>query len=353
MIERGRVAREICLHEIEVAVEIVVGGGDSHAGLRLAVGAQGATGFERDVDELAIFLVLVEGAGGGVVGNVDVGPAVVVEIGGEHAKTIGAICAENPRDPRDVGEGSVAVVVIQDVFAAIQSRWAARYDHALVETRTRLWHGRGCQVHVDVVRDKQIEAAVAVIVHKRAARVPALAVGGDTGLRADVGEGAISVVVIEHVLAEQIVVAVVVVVADANTLSPTGVADACSQRHIGESAVAIILEQAGDRFVSGGKSFEVRAVHQKNVEPAVVVVVVERDSAARGFEQVFVLVFAAEDRFDVKARFASDVHETDPERSARLQRFDRRLCWWCGLRPQRTRQPQHTLQRENRSRSAE
>src|SRR5260370_34797091 len=112
-------------------------------------------------------------------------------------------------------------------------------------------------------------------------------------------------------------------------------------------------EQAGDRFVSGGKSFEARAVHQKNVEPAVVVVVVERDSAARGFEQAFVLVFAAEDRFDVKARFASDVHETDPQRSARLQRFDRRFCWWGGPRPQRTPQPQHTPEPENPTRSPE
>ena len=40
--------------------------------------------------EGAVFLVLVEGGGGGVVGDVDVGPAVVVEVGDGDREAVGA-----------------------------------------------------------------------------------------------------------------------------------------------------------------------------------------------------------------------------------------------------------------------
>ncbi len=45
VVERRCVAREIRFDEIEIAVEIVIGGGDAHAGLRLAVGAECAARF--------------------------------------------------------------------------------------------------------------------------------------------------------------------------------------------------------------------------------------------------------------------------------------------------------------------
>ena len=43
VIQRRRVAREVSLHNVEIAVEIVIGGRDAHAGLRLAVGAEART----------------------------------------------------------------------------------------------------------------------------------------------------------------------------------------------------------------------------------------------------------------------------------------------------------------------
>ena len=45
----------------------------------------------------------------------------------------------------------------------------------------------------------------------------------------------------------------------------------------------------------------------KDIEPAVVIVIVKRDAAAGGFEQILVLVFSAEDGFDIQAGFARDV----------------------------------------------
>ena len=114
--------------------------------------------------------------------------------------------------------------MIEDVLSALQSRRPASNHHALVEARARIRHGSGRQIHVDVVGDEEIEAAVAIVVHKCAAGIPALSVAGDACFLADIGERAVSVVVVEDVLAEvgdeQVVPTVVVVVADAACPGP-------------------------------------------------------------------------------------------------------------------------------------
>src|SRR5437667_135962 len=60
VIKRRRVSGEISFNDIEIAVHIVISRGDSHARLRLAIGTEGASGFQRDVHKFAIFLVLIE-----------------------------------------------------------------------------------------------------------------------------------------------------------------------------------------------------------------------------------------------------------------------------------------------------
>ena len=76
-----------------------------------------------------------------------------------------------------------------------------------------------------------------------------------------------------------------------------------------KGSVAIVFEKMRRRRLSCGKTFEARAVHQKNIQPAVVVVIVESDAATGRFEQIFVFVFAAEKRFDVQAGLFRDVDE--------------------------------------------
>ena len=96
VIKRRSVAGKIGFDDVEVAVQIIVGRRNAHACLRLAVGAEYATGFHGNVYEFAILLVLVKRAGGGIVGDVDVGPAVVVEIGRQHAQPEGAVGLQIP-----------------------------------------------------------------------------------------------------------------------------------------------------------------------------------------------------------------------------------------------------------------
>src|SRR6476646_10513708 len=83
VIKGWSVASEIGLDDVEIAVHVVVGSRDAHARLRFAVGAQSASRFDGDVFEFAVPFVLIEGAGRGVVRDVNIRPAVVVEVSGQ------------------------------------------------------------------------------------------------------------------------------------------------------------------------------------------------------------------------------------------------------------------------------
>ncbi len=121
MVERRGVAREVCFDDIEIAVEIIVGGCDSHARLRFSIWTERATCFDGNVFKLAVLFILVEGAGGRIIGNINVGPAVIVEVCGEHAQAVGTVRAKNPSRFGNIGEGAVAVIVVENVLAALQA----------------------------------------------------------------------------------------------------------------------------------------------------------------------------------------------------------------------------------------
>src|SRR6266849_3117468 len=155
------------------------------------------------------------------------------------------------------------------------------------------------------------ESAVAVVVHESAAGAPGFAAAGDVCFFADVGEGAVSIVVIENVLAVvgdvEIVEAVVVIVPDAHALAPAGVSQASLFGDVGECAVVIVaVEMAGGRF-AGGQAFQFRTVHNENIGPAVIVIIEDGHAGSRSLDDVFLRVFAAEDDRRGEASFLRDV----------------------------------------------
>src|ERR1700752_5275589 len=86
-----------------------------------------------------------------------------------------------------------------------------------------------------------------------------------------------------------------------------------------------------DRFIACGKPFGAKAIYDKNVEPAVIVVIVKGDSTAGSLEQVLIFVLSTEDGFYVQAGFASDIQKTHiqvRDRNDRLVRigFLERTC---------------------------
>src|SRR5205814_2723 len=80
---------------------------------------------------------------------------------------------------------------------------------------------------------------------------------------------------------------VVIEISDAAPRTPTGSRDPRHRCHIRKRTVSIILIQPADRCICGGPCpFELRPVHQENIQPPVLVVVEKRGATAGCFDQV-------------------------------------------------------------------
>src|SRR6266699_4839295 len=116
--------------------------------------------------------------------------------------------------------------------------------------------------------------SVTVVVDKSASCSPSRIFVQQSGVLSDVGKSSITVVAIQLVLpevgAKQIFEAVIVVVSNANTRCPAGIAKTGFFGNIRESSITIVFIQAIGRFRRG--TFDFRAAKQKNIHPAVVVV---------------------------------------------------------------------------------
>ena len=81
---------------------------------------------------------------------------------------------------------------------------------------------------------------------------------------------------------------------------------------VGERAVPIVVKQVVGRFLALGEAFKRGSVDKKDVEPAVMVVVEERDSAPHFLDQVVLFRRAAEDVDGrPQPRFRGDVGEAN------------------------------------------
>ena len=137
-----------------------------------------------------------------------------------------------------------------------------------------------------------------------------------TGLSSDIGERAVAIVVVERVPVdaanEQVRVAIIVIITDSNANIVARAGEARFLGDVGEDAIAIVavkpIVELGGVFL---ESFDVGAVREKNVRPAISVVV-ERPDAARhgggcvGSFQRFVRVDKERKRLKDKADFRLD-----------------------------------------------
>ncbi len=125
--------------------------------------------------------------------------------------------------------------------------------------------------------------AIAIVVHPTAARPVADCRLAQSRVFGHIGECAVAVVVIEHVLAvvgdEEVVEAVVVVVADGHRGRPTRALQSSFGRDVGERAVAIVLVEAVGG--TGGRAFQAGAAENEQIHPSIVVVVDETPRHSR------------------------------------------------------------------------
>src|SRR5205814_10248800 len=90
--------------------------------------------------------------------------------------------------------------------------------------------------------------------------------------------------------------------------------------YVSEGAVAIVFEEMRGGLLAWRKTFQPPAVHEKNIEPTVVIVVVKCHAATGRLEQVFVLVLAAIDRFSIESSLAPNIDECRAKRVLRRRR---------------------------------
>src|ERR1019366_6280834 len=86
------------------------------------------------------------------------------------------------------------------------------------------------------------------------------------------------------------------------------------------------------RLLTRREAFQAPAVHQEDIQPTIVVVIIETQATAASFQKIFVLSLAAIDGFHGQARFFDNIYETEAERGAlnrRLwSRWSRRPLVW-------------------------
>ena len=113
----------------------------------------------------------------------------------------------------------------------------------------RRWSLRG--IEFDVIAYEEIEASIAVVVEPRAPGTPAYLLIVDSSFAGYIGECAVAVVVKQDIVApeaaEQIVPAIVVVVAHADACLPSCSGESRLFRNIGKCSIAIILVQVRRR----------------------------------------------------------------------------------------------------------
>src|SRR5216684_3715956 len=101
----------------------------------------------------------------------------------------------------------------------------------------------------------------------------------------DVGKRAVAIVVQQNAVPPerdiQIRPAIIVIIPGTHALTPARQRDTGFPGYVRERSIAIVVIEMAGRFFPLWKAFERRAVDQKNVRPAIIVIVDERRAASR------------------------------------------------------------------------
>ena len=233
-----------------------VAGGGAHPRLRHAVLAERRAARDGDVAERAVLVVAVLNGRRRVRRDVQIDPAVLVEVGRHHRHRKPVAHARDAGRLGHIGEASIAQVAIQQVGVGRQTLGAAVDRDALPQTVHALARlGGRREIEGQVVRHEEIEVAVAVVVEKRAAGTPPRPGHRQAGGGAAIVEPAVAAIAVQPVGAEgrdvDVDGAVVVVVAGADRRGPRRPPESRALRDVGERAVAAIAIHPRRRFAAG------------------------------------------------------------------------------------------------------
>ena len=262
-------------------------------------------------------VVVVEQTGRFVTGNVDVRPPVVVEIRCTRRHAIRSngepVVADRggigrppwPGDTcclRDILERPVAAIVIENVGSSGPALGAASHGNPVIHAEFVGTGERGdTGIKIHIVSDKEVQVSITVIVQKAASSVPlrTRTFLDEPCALGHIREGTVAIIVIQDVSTpvgyKEVIKAIVIVIADAATLAPARPSQSSLLRHIGKRPVAIIVKEEIRGRGAAWKPVESAAVHKKNVEPAVVVVIEEGYATTHLLEEVLIVMYAPVD----------------------------------------------------------
>ena len=108
--------------------------------------------------------------------------------------------------------------------------------------------------------------------------------------------------------AEQVVPSIIVVIADTNACLPTRTSESRLFCNIGKCAVAFVLVKVRDRFLSSGPMrAEPISIRKVDVEPAVIIVIKEGQTASLGLNDDSLVIDAAPHVGDIQPSFFSHI----------------------------------------------
>src|ERR1700740_2634642 len=116
-----------------MTIAVVVADGRSHTCLLTPVFIKSGTGCNRNVGESPVVIVSIQDRGGAVARNVDVWPAVFVEVERRNAEGIVTVGALDVRLARNIFEGSVAAIVVKNVLRSGKAARSAHHRNAFPE----------------------------------------------------------------------------------------------------------------------------------------------------------------------------------------------------------------------------
>src|SRR5690242_18926278 len=173
VVEVVGIVGKIGFHQVWPAVVVVIGAVHPHAGLGQAISAESHSSLHSHLRKSSFAVVVVKAAGAGIVGNIKVQAAVLVVVQPDDAQAIIGF-GVNAQLFAHVGEGAVAVIVVEPVTRAFQASRSAGNGYAAVLAERTAAEGRQVvQVEVHIVGDIEIQAAIIVVIAKGSARAPA------------------------------------------------------------------------------------------------------------------------------------------------------------------------------------
>src|SRR5688572_5175557 len=154
-----------------MAVVIVIADPQPHPSLLPAVRIQRDSALETSFRERAVASVPEQKAGRGVARDVDIRPAVAIEVGSSRRERIIRLHRQYAGLLAHIGEGCVSVVMVQADPLLRKAIWSAKDRNPSANARGVLAANRNVvRIEIAVTHAKEIPPAVAIVIDPGATR---------------------------------------------------------------------------------------------------------------------------------------------------------------------------------------